>query len=64
MALDPILAVFRQDDDRALRAAFDRAARDAAERRIAAELRLAQQLSCQRIAFEENLKRLARRTPP
>jgi predicted N-acetyltransferase YhbS len=61
MALDPIL---RPDDDRALRAAIDRAARDAEERRIAAELRLAQQLSCQRIAFEESLKRLARRTPP
>jgi predicted N-acetyltransferase YhbS len=61
MAPDPTL---RPDDDRAFRAAVDRAAREDEERRIAAELRLAQQLSCQRIAFEENLKRLARRTPP
>jgi hypothetical protein len=61
MAPDPIL---RPADDRALRAAFDRAARDSEERRIAAELRLAQQLSCQRTVFEESLKRLTRRTPP
>jgi hypothetical protein len=56
--------ILRPADDRALRAAFDRAALYAEERRIAAELRLAQQLSCQRTVFEEGLKRLARRTPP
>jgi RNA polymerase-interacting CarD/CdnL/TRCF family regulator len=61
MAPDPIL---RSADDRALRAAIDRTTWEDAERRIAAELRIAQQLSCQRIAFEESLKRLARRTPP
>jgi hypothetical protein len=38
--------------------------RPADDRRIAAELRLAQQLSCQRTVFEESLKRLTRRTPP
>jgi hypothetical protein len=56
--------ILRPDDDRALRAAIDRAAWEDAELRIAAELRLAQQLSCQRTVFEESLKRLARRTPP
>lgn len=61
MTPDPIL---RPDDDRAHSAASDRAAWEAAERRIAAELRLAQQLSCQQIAFEEGLKRLARGSPP